>query len=391
MTPSSPLRNLHEQAEAAFTSWPPPSPFAGGGQGEQETVDTFGDPEAEYEALRTGCVLLDQPHRGAIEIRGEDRIEFLNRMITQELSDLAPWRSTRSFWLNRKGRIDADFRILQTPDAAWLDLDAALATRTVASLTEFVFAEDVEFIDRSEAKHRLALHGPASLELLRDAAEWRHGAPLEDLTPGAAAEVAISGRMALVERQDAFGVVGLELLVDAVDALAAHQQLHEAGAVRNGGSGKAFRAAGWRAANIARIEAGWPLHRVDFGDTSLPHESGVLRDRVSFTKGCYLGQEVVARLESLGKPKQSLVRLRLESGGAAPEPGAPVYPEPGPDADAVGIVTSAVMSPRLDRSPLCFAQVRTKHIEIGASLWPVVDRARTPATVLAPTGDVIPG
>src|SRR6185436_21150893 len=90
------------------------------------------------------------------------------------------------------------------------------------------------------------------------------------------------------------------------------------------------RRIGWHAYNIARLEAGWPIFNIDFGPDSLPHETGVLNDRVSFKKGCYLGQEVVARMQSLGHPKQRLVGLKaVEETGAdedrVPEAGAALH------------------------------------------------------------------
>src|SRR5439155_17574914 len=128
-----------------------------------------------------------------------------------------------------------------------------------------------------------------------------------------------------------------------------------AGRSQGARTGRARRI-GWHAYNIARIEAGWPIFNIDFGPDSLPHETGVLEDRVSFKKGCYLGQEVVARMQSLGHPKQRLVGLKAKewttSGGeeGVPEEGTRVYAqargqEGGQPPEVVGAVTSSAASP----------------------------------------------
>jgi folate-binding protein YgfZ len=148
------------------------------------------------------------------------------------------------------------------------------------------------------------------------------------------------------------------------------------------GGRRRARPAGWHAYNIARIEAGTPLHHVDFGTESLPHESGVIGERVSFRKGCYLGQEVVARMESLGKPKQRLVGLRIAE-DALPVAGSPVF-ELGADGapgNPVGSITSSTLSPMLGASSVAFAMVRTAHAEPGTVLGVPAEGVRATATV----------
>src|SRR4051812_36724439 len=109
MAAVSPLLRWHQQAEAALQTYGPPEAGV-------QVVETFGELELEYAALRKHCVLIDQPQRGTIQVTGADRLAFLNRMVTQELKGLAPFQVRRSFWLNRKGRIDADLRIIELGD-----------------------------------------------------------------------------------------------------------------------------------------------------------------------------------------------------------------------------------------------------------------------------------
>ena len=135
MTLHSPLTERHLSCDASLMPYPDPadpSRFA-------EVVEAFNPIELEYAAIRKGCVLIDQPQRGTITVAGEDRLDFLNRLLTQELATITPWESRRSFWLNRKGRIDADLRVTALPEAVQLDLDIHAVVRTIETLESYLF------------------------------------------------------------------------------------------------------------------------------------------------------------------------------------------------------------------------------------------------------------
>lgn len=313
--------------------------------------------ELEYAAIRKGCALLDLPQRGSVEVAGADRLAFLNNLVTQELKNLEPMRSVRSFWLNRKGRIDADLRLCDTGDATVMAVDALVAGKTAEALAEFVFAEDVTMTDATESRHRLALHGPLAAQALMAVADTDEHVGLE---PGRAMNVMVRGASVLVEREDSAGEMGLVLTMPTEAARSVYNALASVEGVRQ---------CGWMAYNIARIEAGWPVFQIDFTSENLPGETGVLHDRVSFTKGCYLGQEVVARMQSLGKPKQVMVGLRIGAGQEAhlPGEGASIYADMDSDK-AIGAVTSSTIAPMLSASPIALAQVRTAHADAGTTL-----------------------
>lgn len=407
MATESPLNTLHQQAEASFL-WYGQTPGGAVGDGAPgdpsssdmgaAVVETFGEIEGEYAALRKGCVVLDTPQCAHIRVRGRDRVEFLNRMVTQELKGLTPFAVREAFWLSRKGRIDADLRLIELPDEMLIATDALVAAAAVASLASFVFSEDVEFTDQTRALHRLALHGPTSAALLAEISEPADGLTIGDLahssSPGAAgaAIVRIAGHRVVIERISDTGELGFALHMETSAVGEVYEQILERGVdgSRDAGAGRfRMRPAGWAAYNIARIEAGTPLFNVDFGTSSLPAETGVLDQRVSFTKGCYLGQEVVARMKSLGHPKQTLVGLRVQSVGDDPErsqpvTGALVYSagaEPGAEARAVGAVTSSTRSPMLGDEIICFAQVRWDWTRPGTDLLVETDTTRAPAKV----------
>lgn len=370
MTTLSPLRKLHAQAEAASTPLPrgpalvcpPPT----GDEPAVELVDTFGDPDAERLALRRGAALLDRPDRATIVVTGADRIDFLNRMLTQELKGLRPFQSRRSFWLSRKGRIDADLRLIHLPDRSIVDVDVRAAGRTLRTLAGYIITEEAALSDETERFHRLSLHGPYGPAALRRITAHTDGAPLEDLAPGGVSMVTIAGASVVVDRCDTTGVPGLELLAPAEAVNAIYHQLLDAS---DGESATGARPIGFGAWNVARMEAGEASYYVDFGPESLPAESGAFETRVSLTKGCYLGQEIVARMHALGRPKQRLTALRFASQPLAlPRPGDLVYANNSAGEDPVGVVTSAARLPSLSGAAVCFAQIRYAHSGAGSRL-----------------------
>lgn len=366
-----------------------------------ELVQGFGVLELEYAALRSNCVLIDQPQRATIRITGSDRIDFLNRMLTQELKDLenGGLTSRASFWLNRKGRIDADVRVIGTPDAVFIDVDVHAKETFLKTLDAYLFAEDCAMLDVTNEFHRLKLAGPTSLDLLEIAAEGvTAGKAAHELGDRETCVITIAGAEVVVDRRDRLGVPEFGLLMPVGETDAVVKRLTEVGmapesdaigeeeagsrmkADESPGSRIRLRLAGWHAFNIARIEAGIPMFFLDFGPDSLPGETGLIEERVSFTKGCYLGQEIVARMHSLGHPKQIVRAIKCTSGqGAqegqgdqeeqgdqafgAPEPvtGSPVFV----DGRESGAVTSATISPMLGAQAICLASIRWDEAEPG--------------------------
>lgn len=389
MARATPLLPLHLAAHA------PCMPY-----GPQETgvqmVAGFAPFGLEYAAIRSAAAALDAPSRGLLVIRGGDRHAFLQRMITQDLRDMAPWSSRRGFWLNRKGRIEADLQIIELPAGAipallgdqpctLLELDVHAAQRTVDSLSAFIIADDVTIEDWSDRVHIIQLHGPAACATLAAHARTLGGSSPGDLSNGSACALSISTTNAahadaLALRHDTTGEIGLSLFSAAADARAIYEALTDLPPVPNQAGGALAERApglprarriGWHAFNVARIEAGTPLYNIDFGPTSLPHETGreTLLDRVSFKKGCYLGQEVVARMESLGHPKQQLAALRVDAGTDGPQPVTGSHILADPAGPAIGAVTSSATAPMLGGATICLAMVKHAHSGQGTSLW----------------------
>ncbi len=373
MTRQSPLRDRLLDLGAMLDQY---------GEGGPDLCQALAPIELEYAAIRAGCAAFDDANRTFIEVRGTDRLEFLNRMLTQELKGIEAGDIRESFWLNRKGRIDADMRVMELGDRTLLEVDSHAGARAMETLSEYLFAEDVSIEDAGGRLFKLSLHGPsapAALSRLVSVSEE----DLRALGSNRLIDSSIEGEPILLAGDQLTGEMTIACIAPASALAMLFDRLIEIEV-----EGKPVRPIGWQALNMARIEAGNPLFMLDFGPRSLPAETGLLDRRVSFTKGCYLGQEIVARMNSLGQPKKTLVALRLESSPAPavsemvpeiPETGAPVrVPESEKD---IGAITSATLSPMLARTPIAFAMVRWQHREPTTKLTVQIDEGWLSAIV----------
>ncbi len=361
MPAQSPLHHRYADSDALLLPY-------GSAEHAVDVVGAFEEVGLEYAALRKSAVLFDQAHTATLIVRGADRRSFLNNMVTQKVIDLEPGHTRRSFWLSRKGRIDADLAIAARDDHLLIALDRHLAATTAQALSNYVFAEDCVFEDASASLHHLALHGPAALAILAAAAS---DPDLAELAPGRNAACTIAGTPVVADRRDLTGDPGLTITVPRDRAEAVYDALlappgGAGGAGGAGGGVPAPRPAGWFAINTARIEAGHPLFNVDFGPDNLPAESGVIQDRVDFRKGCYLGQEVVARMDARKARKQGVTPLRVtppdaDTDAPLPSAGNHVFSAADPEGNPVGVVTSSTVSPMLSAASIAFAMIKEPH------------------------------
>jgi len=407
MTYPSPLRSLQEQAEAEFLIYGqtpdagPDRPYrelrssdsgvievksTGSDESEPrsipiEMVSTYGEIESEYAAIRKGAALIEQPHRATLRITGEDRHDFFNRMLTNDFQSFKPGQTRRTFWLSRQGRIQADLVLFELDKETLIDVDLHQAESTAHTLNQFLFSEDVQIEDVTSEYHHLTLHGPKAIERLKQVGdketgegEEGGGVSLTDLKPGLVTTLQIGGHPVHVSREDSTGEVGLELLCPTEAVVSIHEHLIETGHEQG------LRAIGWHAYNISRLEMGVPIFNVDFGPDALPHETGLLDQTISKTKGCYLGQEVVARMENLGKPKRRIVGLKVE-GEAMPTTGSQIFDESDPTGEILGAITSAVPSPMLGQTIIALATIRSTHTESNTKVLVNTDQGQSPAKV----------
>jgi aminomethyltransferase len=362
MTLESPIYDRHTTDGAFFIPYGPedaPIPV----------VETFGDLDMEYAALRKGAVIFDMPHVGTIRITGSDRLDYLNNMLTCKLLDMTGGDTRSCFWLNRKGRINADLCLSQLEDEMLVSVDRHLANATVKSLLEFVFAEDVDIVDASESLHHISIHGPTTFNLLSAAADKEgFSLALDHNTT-----LQIDGCTVYASRTTLTGETGIELCMQRSEASKVYECLMNTASAN---LELKARATGWLALNAARVESGNPMFNIDFGSTNVPAESGIIESRVNYEKGCYLGQEVVARMHARGIRKQTIVALRIDDQQITtehtevhqPTAGGQVFVDSESPTDPIGCVTSSTISPMLGAIPICFAMLKDAYTKPGTKL-----------------------
>lgn len=383
------LKSLEAKLGAEFIPFGP-IPEAEGGV---EIAATFGEYPAEYAAIRRHVGIMHLPQRGILRLTGADRQDFLHRMLTQDLRSLKGGSTRRSLQLSDKGRVLADIVVHHGDADTWLEMDR-FDTSTVKTLLEHrLFTEDVAIEDFTPRRAALALYGPASIPLLDALRE--DGTPAAEIQPGTHHVLRLVGLPVTVYRWDDAGAIDFRLLAptDPADyAPRLYERLLEAAGYSPDAELTAEHAAqrraslrgrpiGWLAYNTARIEAGSPLFHIDFGSDSLPAETGLLEETTSFTKGCYIGQEVVARMKNLGHPRRVLVGLRL-AGDAMPIAGSQVF-DATDRATVIGAVTSSTVSPILGNAAIAFAVIKWGKHDVGSTVAVPAEGALVEAKVQA--------
>jgi folate-binding protein YgfZ len=373
----NPLHQLHEQAEATFLPY---------GK-DVQVVESYGEVEAEYAAIRKGAALMDAPHRAVAILTGKDRLSFLHNKVTNDTIKLAPGQGCYAYLLNLKGRIVMDMNILQAEEATLVDLDVRLAPQFLETMEKYVFTEDVRLLDGSSQLGRLTLIGPQSAALL--AKVLSDASVLDSLNePMRHAQRQIGKSAVTIFRNDLCGETQYELIVPRDQMMTLWQILHEAGAAHEQPEDTPgsihLRAIGWSAFNVARIEAGSPLYGIDITDNYLPMETGHWYLRaVAVTKGCYLGQEIVARMHAHQTVARLLVGLKVQ-GDRLPVAGTEIF-EPraaeGTPGQQVGIVTSSCLSPMLGNVPVAMGYVKKAFSAAGKQVETLAEGSRASALV----------
>lgn len=334
--------------------------------------------EEEWAALRRGVGLVDYSTQALIECRGPDRAEFLHRLLSHDIRRLAPGTGCRAALLTATAKLTADLLVLAGADAHWLLCDLTRAETVAQALERYHFAEHVSVANHERRYAVLAVQGPRAMELLASAA----GDAPALAAPGDHVEVELAGlrlyrtvgseslRVRVI-RHSLTGGQGILCLVDAERADAAWDGLQRAGA------SVGLRLVGWEALNAARIEAGLPWYGIDMDDTTLLPETGLETVLASDAKGCYLGQEIIARMQTYGSPSKKLMGLVLEGRESASAGDRIVR-----NNEEVGRITSTCRSPALQR-PLAMGYVKRGSYEPGIAVEILRGGTRLRATVAA--------
>jgi folate-binding protein YgfZ len=327
--------------------------------------DHFGDPATEYDHARSGAVVFDQSHRGKVELTGDEAAMFLHNLCTNDINDLPLGGGCEAFLTTNKARVVSHLfvyhvRLHDGRPALWLDVPPGAAEKVVKHLDHFVISERVEFADRTREFAQFHLAGPNATHALERAlvdgvpplAELQH----MERTFG-------NNATSHVRRHDQLGLPGYDIVCLKERAATVWQFLVSGGA----------KPAGRRAFETLRVEAGTPEFGADIDETTFAPEVNRIAQAISYTKGCYLGQEPIVMARDRGQVNRTLLGVRLPDG---PVPhGAPLFHQ----GKEIGRVTSSVASPRLGAVGLAY--VRRGSQEPGTRVEVEADGARHPAEV----------
>jgi tRNA-modifying protein YgfZ len=290
--------------------------------------------DAQYRQLREECGLLER-ERGAIDVIGPDGAEYLQGQLTNDVEALGVGEGQYAALLDRKGHMQTDVRVLRVgEDAILLDTEPHTKDAALRHLTMYSIGRDVQVGDATVERAFISLIGPRAAEIA--------GTPPLPEFANEATKLASVDVVAVGTRE------GIDILFPAAERERVIAALTDAGAVE----------VSPEAVEILRVEAGVPRFGAEMDAGTMPAEASIVDDAVSFTKGCYIGQETVARLHYKGKPNKHLRGLRLS---AAAAPGAALRL----GDKEVGTLGGAVVSPA--HGPIGLAIVR-REAEPGAEL-----------------------
>jgi len=384
------LHDLHRSLDAQFSE-----------VNGMEVVEHYGDPLAEHAALREAVGVLDLSFRSRLCLTGADRQKFLNGQVTNNVKDLKVGEGCYAALVSAKGKLQSDLNIYVLENEILLDFEPGYSAAVAERLEKYVIADDVNVVDVAPDYGLLSIQGPKAAEALTAIlirapdlqptpdpsreGNWPMvgGTPISSSGEGAFAPLptrpmnlvsvksTILGELYWVNLPR-LGTSGFDLFVPTASLGAVTEKLLHAGKAVGG------RACGWQALETARIEAGIPRFGVDMDETNLAPEAAIEARAISYSKGCYIGQEVIARIRTYGQVAKSLHGLRFaDSTKVLPKLGDKLYL----GEKEIGYITSATASPAL-KSNIGLAYVRREHKEIGTELVVRTVSADLPARIV---------
>ena len=312
----------------------------------------FGDWQEEYRALRESVGLVDKNYRAYLEFTGPDRTRYLNAILTNDIKGLKENHGTVSLFLNPQGHIQAEMETYALGEKLFCVSYAMIRERLIPAMDKYIIMDDVTMTDRTEAFATLAVEGPKAAAV----AAAVSGVELSALDELEMREAKVGVVPCRMSKRSPGGIAGAEFLMERESAESVWKILAEA-VKKEGG-----RQAGYRAVNSARLEMGMPWFGYDFGEKQIPHEAGLQDTHISYTKGCYTGQEIVERVRSRGQVNRVRVSLKFE-GAAEPEADAVLSAE----GKEVGLVTRSGFSPAVN-AWIGMGYLRREKAGVGAPL-----------------------
>ena len=347
----TPLHHIHEQLGATF---------AESHQGWNVAIH-YTDPVSEHHAVRNSVGIVDVSYRCRHRLTGDDRAKFLHRIISNDVESLLVGQGTYATLLTHRGKIIADLNIYVLEDAITVDTAPETAENLFSELDKYIIADDVELSDVTAETGAIAVHGPKSSELVQSVLNMSDLAALPERYSCVREVDALFKHPIVCVRADATGEVGYTLYT-AAEGL---ESLWEA--LMTEGSRFNVQPIGWNALESLRIEAGIPRFGAELTDAVIPLEAE-LEHAIDFEKGCYIGQEIVARMKYRGHPNRLLRGIEIDGTPTSPDdcklrPGARVF-----NSDKeVGWITSTSFSPTLGKE-VALGYVRIAFTEAGSPI-----------------------
>jgi folate-binding protein YgfZ len=338
------LHELHHGLNARFTEL-----------NGAETVGDYGDWLAEHNALRTSAGVMDLSFRSRICLTGADRVRFLHGQVTNDVKRLTVGHGCYAAVTTAKGKMESDLNVFNLADELLLDFEPGLTGKITQRLEKYIVADDVQIVDVAPHYGLLSVQGAKAEEAVSALGIFPEiptrpfqSMKISDATLG---EIYLANHSRL-------GLAGFDLFVPTNSLAAVADKLIAAARLIGG------RACGWQAFETARIETGIPRFGADMDETNIPLECGVESRAISYNKGCYIGQEVINRIHSIGHVNKELRRLQF----ADDLPALPVKGDKLFHADKeIGYITSAVRSPML-KATVALSYVRREANALGTEL-----------------------
>jgi folate-binding protein YgfZ len=301
----------------------------------------------DYNAAHSSAVLIHRSSQGTIALTGGDRASFLHALLTNDIASVAKGRGVYAAYLTPQGRMISDMRVIETGARMLLSVERDIAAPLAERFDKLIFSEDVQPKDVTSDLAAIGMHGPSAARMIQQAT----GISLHDL---ADQYDNITAESVTIVRDDALGLPGYDVYVPADAADVMRGKLAEAGAV----------SASEETSETLRIEAARPRFGIDMNTDTIPLEAGLENRAISFTKGCYVGQEVIIRVmhRGHGRVARRLVSI-VVADGTVPERGGKIQV----GDRVVGEITSATRSPRLGAA-LALGYVQRDHAAAGTEV-----------------------
>jgi tRNA-modifying protein YgfZ len=314
---------------------------------------SFSTLEREYDAAKQSVALFDTGWHSTVRLTGRDRVKYLHAITSNNIQALESGRGNLALLLNPQGRILSELEIYVETESVLVRTHASARERTLATLKKFIIASDVKVQDLSEATASMAVEGPRAARVV----EQISGVKLDAMSAMAIQDCAAGGIACHVVRRSHFGELGAEF-IGAGEALAPlWEKLRAAVRAQSG------EPIGMKALHALRLEAGVPWYPADFNEAMIPHEAALEDTHISFTKGCYTGQEIVERVRSRGHVNRKRRSLRFSS-AEPPAPGTKLHAA---DGSEVGFVSSSAAMPHAQPA-IGMGYVRREQFAGGSTL-----------------------